>query len=151
MPGYITLKLGPTFTRAAKAYRAPHQLVERGQEELGTVDETELPEGEADVLLCVVGGVILSIVQVNNDFTQLGVFYKGFMGRKLFIKEHLLVTRDKAEVRRNNDSYENNIVDTVQVLASLVEPSSTSGDLSDKEMCPACSGSQLALTLSLTF
>ena len=71
------------------------------------------------VVLCVVGGVILSIVQVSNDFTQLGVFYKGFMGRKLFIKEHLLVTRDKAEVRSNDGVYDNNIL---QVLASLVEP-----------------------------
>ena len=32
-----------------------HQLVKGGQQELGTVDEAKLPEGERDVLLCVVG------------------------------------------------------------------------------------------------
>ena len=32
-----------------------HQLVKGGQQELSTVDEAKLPEGEGYVLLCVVG------------------------------------------------------------------------------------------------
>ena len=43
------------------------------------------------IILCVVGGIILSVVQISNDFHQLMVFYKGYMGRKLFIKERKLL------------------------------------------------------------
>ena len=52
------------------------------------------------VLFCIIGGIILSFVQVSNDFHQLGVFYKGYMGRKLFIKEDILVHRGKTQVMR---------------------------------------------------
>ena len=50
------------------------------------------------VFLCIVGGIILSFVQVSNDFNQLKIFYKGYMGRKMFIKENILIHRDKEEV-----------------------------------------------------
>ena len=52
------------------------------------------------VIFCIIGGIILSFVQVNNDFHQLGVFYKGYMGRKLFIKEDILVHRGKTQVEK---------------------------------------------------
>ena len=39
------------------------------------------------VIICIIGGIIMGTVQVNNDYNQLIIFYKGYMGRKLFLKE----------------------------------------------------------------
>lgn len=47
--------------------------------------------------LCVVCAIILSFVNVHDDFVELNNFYRGYMGRRLLIQEKRLVYRGQVE------------------------------------------------------
>ena len=44
--------------------------------------------------LCIVGAIVLSFANLNDDFVELKNFYKGYMGRKLLLHEGRLVYKD---------------------------------------------------------
>lgn len=50
--------------------------------------------------LCIVCAIILSFVNIHDDFVELSNFYRGYMGRRLMIQERRLVYR--RQVERNN-------------------------------------------------
>ena len=39
--------------------------------------------------LCFIGAIIVSFVNVNDDFNLLHTFYAGYLGRKLIIREQM--------------------------------------------------------------
>jgi len=43
--------------------------------------------------LCVIGAIILSLINVHDDFVELGNFYRGYLGRRLLMREGSLVSR----------------------------------------------------------
>jgi len=43
--------------------------------------------------LCVIGAIILSLINVHDDFVELGNFYRGYLGRRLLMQEGSLVSR----------------------------------------------------------
>jgi len=45
--------------------------------------------------LCIICAIILSFVNIHDDFMELSNFYRGYMGRRLMIQERRLVYRDK--------------------------------------------------------
>lgn len=52
------------------------------------------------LFLAVLGGFALTAINVNHDFLQLTVFYKGFLGRKLLIQEGGLVRKRIEPMKR---------------------------------------------------
>jgi len=48
--------------------------------------------------LCVVCAIILSFVNIHDDFVELKNFYRGYMGRRLLIQEKRLVYRSQTNV-----------------------------------------------------
>jgi hypothetical protein len=47
--------------------------------------------------LCVVCAIILSFVNIHDDFVELSNFYRGYMGRRLMLQENKLVYREQVE------------------------------------------------------
>ena len=48
--------------------------------------------------LCVVCVIILSFVNLHDDFVELSNFYRGYMGRRLMIQEGRLVYRNHVDM-----------------------------------------------------
>ena len=55
------------------------------------------------LLICCIGGVIGTYVNVNDDFSQLNTFYAGYMGRKLISREILGEDKDRT-VQQNGSA-----------------------------------------------
>ena len=55
------------------------------------------------ILLCIsfIGGILVTYVNVSDDFDRLQTFYAGYMGRKLFSRE--MVEEDKQVARIDTD------------------------------------------------
>jgi len=47
--------------------------------------------------LCIFGAIILSFVNIHDDFMELSNFYRGYMGRRLMIQERRLVYRGQGD------------------------------------------------------
>jgi len=47
--------------------------------------------------LCISGAIILSFVNIHDDFMELSNFYRGYMGRRLMIQERRLVYRGQGD------------------------------------------------------
>jgi len=47
--------------------------------------------------LCIICAIILSFVNIHDDFMELSNFYRGYMGRRLMIQERRLVYRGQGD------------------------------------------------------